>query len=134
MRYNGQRQPDDESRRETVRCAGCGASFEWDDNFCRRCGWALRSSRLPVKGAVLTPAVWRRAAPAVVQGVAMVALGLAAETLLRTAASRAWRLPALLRPARSKGRALPVRRGEISSVGSVAVSETVVMRRVTLRR
>jgi hypothetical protein len=83
-----------------------------------------------VKRAPAAPALWRQAAPVLAQGAALVALGAVAEMALTALAKGALRLPAR-RAAKSK---LPARRnGEIPE-GTYAVSETVVMRRVTLRR
>lgn len=117
-----------------MRCAICGAYAAIDDNFCRRCGAGLRNRRLPARRSVLAPALWRRAAPALAQGAAMLALGVAAEWLLRSAAKRALGLSA--RPARTleRRRALPARREELLPAGGVAMSETLILRRVTLRR
>ncbi|HEU4759897.1 MAG TPA: zinc ribbon domain-containing protein [Dehalococcoidia bacterium] len=114
-----------------MRCPKCGAYGALDDNFCRRCGATTRNSRLPVQRRGQPPVVWRRAAPAVVRGAALVAAGVAAEWLLRTAARRA--LGLALPPAHPKGRALVTRRRSQPD-GGVAVSETVVMRRVIVRR
>jgi len=116
-----------------MKCPRCSSDASWDDNFCRRCGWALKSSRLPVRRTVLPPTVWRQAAPAVAQTVAMVALGVAAEMLLRSGTRWAWRLPSALVPGAAKSKAL-ARRDELLPAGGVAVSETLIMRRLTLRR
>lgn len=117
-----------------MKCPRCSSDASWDDNFCRRCGWAFKGSRLPVRRTVLPPAVWRRAAPAVAQTAAMVALGVAAEILLRSGTRWALRLPSALGPGGGKSKALARRKGELLSAGGVAVSETLIMRRVTLRR
>ncbi len=117
-----------------MRCPRCGAYGAPDDNFCRRCGALARNWRLPVKRNVQPPAVWRRAAPALVQGAALIAAGVAVEWLLRRAARGALGLaPAKSRPARAGSRALALRRGPPPD-GVMAVSETVVMRRVIVRR
>ena len=118
-----------------MRCERCGAYASRSDSHCRKCGTALpspagRNLRLPVKRAPASPALWRQAAPVLAQGAALVALGVAAEMALTTLAKGALRLPGR-RPAKSR---LPARRnGEIPE-GTYAVSETVVMRRVILRR
>ena len=117
-----------------MRCPRCGAYGALDDNFCRRCGAATRNSRLPVKHSAQPPVVWRRAAPAVVRGAALIAAGVAVEWLLRMATRRA--LGSALssaRAARPKSRALAARQHSQPD-GGVAVSETVVMRRVIIRR
>lgn len=120
--------------RSAMRCGRCGAHADLEDNFCRYCGATLRAQRLPIKRERTTvPSVWRRAAPAVVQGAAMLAVGVAAEWLLRSAARRALSLPRLgRRPA--KGETLPTVRKELPPAEGVAVSEMIIMKRVTLRR
>ncbi len=119
-----------------MRCSTCGAYGALDDNFCRRCGASQRSSRLPVRRAAALPVPWRRAAPALAQGAALVAAGVAAEWLLRAAARRALRLPLQVwgRPARPKSKAVALRKDGPLAEGGIAISETVVMRRVILRR
>jgi hypothetical protein len=79
--------------------------------------------------------LWQRASPAVFQGAALVALGLAAEWLLRSTVRGLARLPgaAIERAIVPKSKAL-TRVDEKGSAGGIAVSETVVMRRVILRR
>lgn len=116
-----------------MKCPRCSSDASWDDNFCRRCGWAFKGSRLPVRRTVLPPAVWQTAAPAVAQTLAMVALGVAAEMLLRSGTRWALRLPSALAPG-AKSKALTRQHEDLLPAGGVAVSETVVMRRVTLRR
>ncbi len=117
-------------------CSACGAYGTIEDNFCRRCGAAQRASRLPVKRMPALPTPWRQAAPAVAQSAALIVAGVAAEWLLRRAAKRALRLPLDLlgQPARPKGKALALRREKPASEGGLAISETVVMRRIILRR
>ncbi len=113
-----------------MRCERCGAYASSTDSRCRKCGADLRSLRLPVKREPAPPTLWKQAAPVLARGVGLVALGVAVEIALTTLAKGALRLPRR-RSANSK---LPARRnGEIPE-GTYAVSETVVMRRVTLRR
>jgi hypothetical protein len=64
--------------------------------------------------------------------VALVALGVAAELALNTLARGAMRLPALRQPA--KAPAVPTRSKRGLPEGSLAVSETVVLRRLIFRR
>lgn len=118
-----------------MRCTVCGSYGSLEDNFCRRCGAAQRNSRLPVRRTVSPPVPWRRAAPAVAQGAALIAAGVLAEWLLRSTFRRALRLPleAFGRPPRPKTKALASRKPSPTE-GAVAVSETVIMRRVVLRR
>ncbi len=120
-----------------MRCENCGAYASRSASYCRNCGAALpsragRNLRLPVKRTPAYPSLWRQAAPVLARGAALVALGVAAEVALNALAKGALRLPALRRPA--KTRPLPARRDEHLPEGSYAVSETVVMRRVILRR
>jgi hypothetical protein len=88
--------------------------------------------RLPIKRPPLQPTVWSQAAPVLARGVALVALGVAAELALNTLARGAMRLPALRRS--GKAATLPARRKRELPEGSYAVSETVVFRRLIFRR
>ncbi|HEU5319490.1 MAG TPA: hypothetical protein VFX28_01720 [Methylomirabilota bacterium] len=78
----------------------------------------------------IEPTVWRRAAPVLARGVALVALGVAAELALNTIAKGAMRLPAL---GGAKAKPLPVKRKDSLPDGTY-VSETVVLRRLIFRR
>lgn len=115
-----------------MRCENCGAYAARAASYCRNCGAELRNLRLPVKRAPAHPTVWRQAAPVLARGVALVALGVAAEVALNALAKGALRLPTLRRSAKTKP--LPARRDEQPPEGFYAASETVVMRRVILRR
>jgi len=118
-----------------MRCSVCGAYGALEDNFCRRCGAAQRNSRLPVKRAAAPLVPWQRAAPVLAQGAALIAVGVAAEWLLRSLARQAFQWPQpRRRPEHPKGKALIPRREESLPEGGVATSETVVMRRVIFRR
>jgi hypothetical protein len=119
-----------------MRCSVCGTPGTLEDNFCRRCGADQRTPRMPAKRSPKLPAPWRNAAPAVAQSAALVVAGVAAEWLLSRAAKRALRLPLDLlgEPTRPKGKALVPRKGVPASEGGLAISETVVMRRIILRR
>jgi hypothetical protein len=117
-----------------MNCPNCGANGSFGDNFCARCG-ASKRSRLPVRREPSPPpALWQAAAPVVVRGAALVLAGVLSEWLLRSATKRALRVPLGSRkPARS--RALAKRDdGAGAPEGAVSISETVVMRRVVLRR
>ena len=115
-----------------MRCENCGGYSSRADSYCRRCGAEMRNLRLPVKRSPAQPTVWRQAAPVLARGVALVALGVAAELALNTLARGAMRLPALRKPA--KAPAVPARRKRELPEGSYAVSETVVLRRLIFRR
>lgn len=119
-----------------MKCTTCGSPGSIEDNFCRRCGTSQRNSRLPVKrAAAQPPAVWQQAAPAVVRGAALIAAGVAVEWLMRVATKRAFSisLGAAKRPPKSQALALQ-HDDQRPSQNGVAISETVVMRRVILRR
>ena len=62
----------------------------------------MRNLRLPVKRSPTQPTVWSQAAPVLARGVALVALGVAAELALNTLARGAMRLPALRQPAKPR--------------------------------
>ena len=116
-----------------MRCENCGGDSAPADGYCRRCGAELRNLRLPVKRQPALPTTWQRAAPVLVRGAALVALGVAAELALSTLARGALSLPSLRRS--GKGRALAVRDGDGDLPnGSLAVSETIVLRRLIFRR
>lgn len=119
-----------------MRCSACGAYGALDDNFCRRCGASQRSSRLPVKRTAALPAPWRRAAPALAQSAALIAAGVAAEWLVRSLAKSAFRLPLSLLGSskRPQSKAVALKRDPSLPEGAVAMSETIVMRRVILKR
>src|SRR3990172_6741755 len=67
-----------------MRCENCGGYSSRADSYCRRCGAELRNLRLPVKRSPAQPTVWSQAAPVLARGVALVALGVAAELALNT--------------------------------------------------
>ncbi|MBI1885405.1 MAG: hypothetical protein HYS09_03700 [Chloroflexi bacterium] len=114
-----------------MRCTRCDAGARLDDSYCRKCGASLRIQRLPVSRSRTLPVPWRGALPTVARGAAALAAGAVGQYVLRSLIRRA------LSPAsprrRLPAKALPAR-GELIPEGGFAVSETVVMRRVTLRR
>lgn len=75
------------------------------------------------------PALWQQAAPVVARGAALVAAGFIGEWLLRSAAKRAASAPF---KRSKKTRALA--RAEAQRRETIAITETVVMRRVIVRR
>ena len=90
---------------------------------------------LPVKREPsLPPApLWQQAAPAVVRGAALVAVGVVAQWALRNAAKKAITLP--FQAAMSGRKTKAVATAEDGTGRIVAVSETVVVRRrVIIRR
>jgi len=89
---------------------------------------------LPARRTASTPALWQQAAPVVVRGAALVAVGVISEWLIRSAARRA------LTVTTASGKNPRKRQSVVTSNGTptkgiIAVSETVVMtRRVVVRR
>lgn len=90
---------------------------------------------LPVRREPTPPPapLWQQAAPAVVRGAALVAVGVVAQWALRNAAKMAVTMP--LQAARGGRRTKAVVTAEDESGRIVAVSETIVVRRrVIVRR
>jgi hypothetical protein len=116
----------------SMKCPSCGSHGPFEDGFCNVCGLEQPSSRLPVKseGQPL-PALWQQAAPVLARGAALVAVGIAAEWLLRSGTKRALSLP-FAGKKQAKNRALARKPGGPDEI--VAISETVVTRRVLFRR
>lgn len=113
-----------------MRCENCGAYASRADDRCRKCGATLRNLRLPAKRPQTQPTLWQQAAPVLARGAALVALGVVAEMALTTLAKGVFRMPSL-RPAKGK---LPARRNGDLPEGAYTVSETVIIRRLILRR
>lgn len=120
-----------------MNCPTCGAEAALTDNFCPGCGTSIRNSRLPVKREPPpSPEIFRRtlvrqAGPAIARAGAFVAAGVLAQWLLRSAGRKALTVPT----ARKKTPAQPlVRREEPAREPVVAISETVVWRRIIVRR
>jgi hypothetical protein len=116
-----------------MKCPACNSSGLFEDGFCASCGLEQPAVRLPAKRQPdRLPATWQQAAPVVVRGLALVAAGVAVEWLLRNSARKAATasLPTV-RPARTRAVSRPEPQifEEI-----VAVSHTVIRRRVTTRR
>ncbi len=95
----------------------------------------VRKAGLPVKREpVPPPAIWRQAAPAVARGAALVAAGLVGEWLLRSAARRALSVPFQSRqPPRKSNAPAPPEAGR-TAPREIAISETIITRRVVFRR
>ncbi len=116
-----------------MNCPDCTAALALADNFCPRCGASRPGSRLPVKRQPSpAPTVWRQAAPVLARSAALVAAGVIGEWLLSVAARRVLALPARRRKHPERG--LAPRKAGTQPQGAVAVSETLVVRRVILRR
>lgn len=118
-----------------MNCPTCASPATLDDNFCSRCGASIRNSRLPVKRApAQPPALLRQAAPVVVRASALMAAGLVAEWLLRAATKKAVSVPFQARK-KAKARAITKREAlPVAEEGEVAVSETLFLRRIIIRR
>jgi len=140
--YNGPAMNEDgrSQGKASPRCPRCGSSHDPDDGFCRRCGAALRASRVPMvrDQRSYAPVPWRGTVPVVVRGAAVVAAGTLAEAILRRIIARAFRgrtRPSGRRaglPARRE-KAEVVERAEPVGDGDHVVSETYLFRRVRLR-
>lgn len=124
-------------------CPDCGAPFEAADNYCRQCGMFVAALRtgLPVPAENVTravdvtrpgvPAPVRKAAAALAIGAALqVGVGLAGRYLAGQAAREAGRLAASAARPQPK----PLRQQEIAEPEATAISETVIVRRVWVRR
>lgn len=128
-------------------CPDCGTAFDPPDNYCRHCGMYLAASReanLPVaatpqpralevvRTGAGVPAPVKKAATALAIGAALqVGVGIAGRYLAGQAAREAAKVAA---PRANRGRT-PLRRPEADQVvEAAAVSETVVIRRVWIRR
>lgn len=116
-------------------CYRCGRPHEPEDNYCRRCGAALRSRRLPVPREPYALAPWRGWGPPAVRGAAVLAAGSLLPWLLRRLARRALtpRLPALRDP---KARALAPKEADSrpQPTQEATVGEFIFFRRTTIRR
>lgn len=143
--------------KETPRtCPDCQASYTDVDNYCRQCGMylaALRDTAIIPAAAALParppreraqlPAPVKKAVTAVAIGTALqVGLGLTGKYLARQAAGQAVNA---VRPTRGKPEKAPKRPSREVTVpqetaaidpypGAAAVSETVLIRRVWIRR
>ncbi len=115
-----------------MKCPSCGSHGPFEDGFCNVCGLEQPGSRLPVKSeARPLPAVWQQAAPVLARGAALVAVGVVAEWLLRSGTKRALTLPF---SGRKRTRSRSAARQERGPAEIVAISETIVRRRVIFRR
>lgn len=111
-------------------CGACGAKGTIENDECTACGANQRRYRMPVKREqAQPPALWQKAAPVVARGAALVAAGFIGEWLFRSAAKKAVQAPFK----RSKKSKAVVEEGGARGE-TVAISETVVMRRVIVRR
>jgi hypothetical protein len=130
---------------ETQPCPDCRTEFEVADNYCRQCGMYLVALRpaVPARTAQESralepvrpglPAPVKKAATALAIGTALqIGVGLAGRYLAGQAARQAANAvagSAVRKPARANGR-----RPVANDDQPVAISETVIIRRVWLRR
>jgi len=112
-------------------CSACGAKTTIEDDSCNACGADQRRYRFPAKREQpQPPALWQQAAPVVARGAALVAAGFIGEWLLRSAARKAIATPF----SRGSKEKRAVTKRDDPQDGRIAISETIVMRRVIVRR
>lgn len=115
-------------------CPGCGTGLDLDDNFCRHCGLSSGRAALPVLRPQAAAAVWQPSVSPVVKGAAVMAAGTVGQFLLRRVVRGIVDGNAQRRPSR----ATRLRRNRRNDDGMVdeaqIITETVMMRRVRLRR
>lgn len=112
-------------------CGACRAKGTIENDECTACGANQRRYRMPVKREqAQPPALWQQAAPVVVRGAALLAAGVIGEWLFRSAAKKAVQAPFN----RSKKSKSVVKKDDEPARETIAISETVVMRRVIVRR
>lgn len=129
-------------------CPDCAADYDSGDNYCRKCGMYLAAlgggALATMNGSTRAletvrpglPAPMRRAATAVALGAALqVGVGLAAKYFAAQGASKAAATALATQPKRGKEQRPPRYEEDDDPLANVAaVSETVVVRRVWIRR
>lgn len=115
-----------------VFCTTCGAGIDAEDNFCRQCGSAIRASRLPAVRSTSAATIWRPSVSPAVKGAAVMAVGTVGQFLFRRAVS------GMFGGASRKSNGIQVRRprerGDGMADEAQIITETVMMRRVRIRR
>jgi len=123
---------------EILLCPACGAPYDPDDDFCRKCGGPLSGRSLPAVRRDYQPAVWQPPVPLIVQGAAAVAAGTIAEIVIRKLIGRLFRprslLPLLRRSNKKQSLELVPQSDDGMEPEAQIESETVVFRQVRLRR
>ena len=112
-----------------MRCSRCETDYTIEDNYCRQCGASLRIQRLPVRREESLPARWQGGSPGLVTGATAVAAGAIGPWLVKT-------LVRHLVSSRGKtgNRSLISRKQRQLPEPEYSVTETVMQRRVTVRR
>ncbi len=121
----------------TSLCSRCGVPYDQEDNFCRHCGLSFQGAQLPsVRNGSQLPVVRRAPLPAaVVRGVAVIAAGTVAELLLRRLARGASRrLPGMSKGPAMRSKNEIAAREDAMPVDAALVSETLLLRRIRIRR
>jgi hypothetical protein len=132
---------------ESLPCPDCGAPYDQLDNYCRQCGMfvaALRAvapapqhnSRAVAAARPPVPAPMKKAAAAVAIGTALqIGVGLAGKYLAAQATKQALAAatPAQKPARRTQAKAQPARVQD-PMADAAAVSETLLIRRVWIRR
>jgi hypothetical protein len=112
-------------------CAACGAGIDAEDNFCRRCGAAAHGSKLPVVRRESSLMLWRPQVSPAVKGAAVMAAGTLGQFLVRRAVSG-------VLGGSNRSQAIKIRRprerGDGLADEAQIITETVMMRRVRIRR
>lgn len=115
-----------------VFCTTCGTGVDAADNFCRQCGSASRASRLPAVRGTSAAAIWRPTVSPAVKGAAVMAAGTVGQFLFRRA------MDGMFGGSKRKSNALQIRRprerGDGMADEAQIITETVMMRRVRIRR
>lgn len=113
-------------------CTVCGASIDAEDNFCRGCGAPVRASQLPAVRGTTSATVWRPSVSPAVKGVAVMAAGTVGQFLFRRAVT------GVFGGGGRKANAFQIRRprerGDGMADEAQIITETVMMRRVRIRR
>lgn len=112
-------------------CSACGTVVGADDNFCRKCGTAVHELRLPAVRRSAVPSIWRPQVSPAVKGAAVMAAGTIGQYLFRRAVSGV--LGGSTRSQAIKIRR-PRERGDGMADEAQIITETVMMRRVRIRR
>ena len=110
-------------------CPSCSSLLDEDDNFCRRCGASTGTGRLPALRGPMSATIWQPRVPPVVKGAAVMAAGTVGQYLVRRVVMN------VLGGGKPKpSRALRSRSDDGMADEAQIITETVMMRRVRIRR